>query len=256
MSISVRNVSKVYQAATASIAAVSDVTLDAKPGEFISILGPSGCGKSTLLMMLAGLEPVSSGSIIIDDHLVDSPRQEFGLVFQDPTLLPWLTAEQNVLFPIRMMRRDVSAYRQRARDLLARVGLSHALDRRPREMSGGMRQRVALCRSLIHDPSRIFMDEPFSALDALTRDEMAQILLKLWDADGVGVARIGLFVTHSIREAVLLSDRILVMGRSPSRIKADITVPFARPRNPEVQESVEFNALVAEVRQLIDHTIQ
>jgi NitT/TauT family transport system ATP-binding protein len=255
MTISVRSVSKTFDSPKGDVLAVANVNLNIAPGEFVSILGPSGCGKSTLLMMMAGLEPTSSGGIDVDSMPVLEPRRDFGLIFQDPTLLPWLTAEQNVLFPIRMMRLDVGAYRTRARELLKRVGLEDAIDRRPAEMSGGMRQRVALCRSLIHDPAKIFMDEPFSALDALTREEMAHVLLGLWDRDQGNRTRIGVFVTHSIREAVLLSDRVIVMGKRPSNVRADIAIDFARPRSTEIQESSQFNALVAELRQHIEPSI-
>jgi NitT/TauT family transport system ATP-binding protein len=255
MTISARSVSKTFNSATGNVFVVADVNLNIAPGEFVSILGPSGCGKSTLLMMMAGLEPTSSGVIDVDDVPVLEPRRDFGLVFQDPTLLPWLTAEQNVLFPIRMMRLDVDVYRDRARELLKRVGLGDAIDRRPAEMSGGMRQRVALCRSLIHEPAKIFMDEPFSALDALTREEMAHVLLALWDRDQSSKTRIGVFVTHSIREAVLLSDRVIVMGKRPSKVRADIGIDFPRPRSAAIQESTQFNALVAELRQHIEPNI-
>jgi NitT/TauT family transport system ATP-binding protein len=255
MTISIRNVSKTFNSAKGDVLAVADVSLHIAPGEFVSILGPSGCGKSTLLMMMAGLEPMSSGVIDVDDTPVLNPRRDFGLIFQDPTLLPWLTAEQNVLFPVKMMRLDVDAYRERARELLKRVGLGDAMDRRPVEMSGGMRQRVALCRSLIHDPAKIFMDEPFSALDALTRDEMAHVLLALWDRDAGNKTRIGIFVTHSIREAVLLSDRVVVMAKRPSRVCADVAIDFERPRPPGIQDSAQFNAMVAELRQYIEPSI-
>ena len=255
MTISVRSVSKTFNSAKGNVLAVTDVNLNIAPGEFVSILGPSGCGKSTLLLMMAGLEPTSSGVINVDSVPVLEPRRDFGLIFQDPTLLPWLTAEQNVLFPIRMMRLDVNAYRDRARELLKRVGLADAIDRRPAEMSGGMRQRVALCRSLIHDPAKIFMDEPFSALDALTREEMAHVLLALWDGEQGSKTRLGVFVTHSIREAVLLSDRVIVMGKRPSKVRIDLAIDFPRPRSAAIQETSQFNALVAELRRHIEPSI-
>jgi len=253
MSITLRDVTKIYEGSSGLVEAVTTVSLNIRDGEFVSILGPSGCGKSTLLMMMAGLELSSSGAIVVDDVEITGPRRSFGLVFQDPTLLPWLTAEDNVLFPIKMMQLNMHDYRERARDLLASVGLSHFVKSRPRELSGGMRQRVALCRSLIHRPTTLFMDEPFSALDAITRDDMGQVLLDLWEDGRETLVKTGVFVTHSIREAVLLSDRVVVMGRRPSVVKADVKVPFARPRSLRTQETAEFNEIVAELRQYIDH---
>jgi len=179
---------------------------------------------------------------------MSEPRADIGIVFQDPTLLPWKTTLQNVLFPIEMMRRDRAAYLGRAMDLLRLVHLDDAVHKRPRELSGGMRQRVSLCRALIGDPAILLMDEPFSALDAITRDDMNFVLLELWDRYRKTV----LFVTHSIREAVLLSDRVLVMGSRPSQIIFEITVPFTRPRDAAIGESAQFNELCALLRSQIE----
>ncbi len=250
--ISCEHVRKVYGRGAATFEAVSSATFSVDKGEFVSILGPSGCGKSTLLMMVAGLEAINSGRIMAGGTPIDGPRSEIGIVFQDPTLLPWKTSLQNVLFPIEMTRRDHSTYRNRAVELLQMVGLGDALHRRPRQLSGGMRQRVSLCRALVADPSILLMDEPFSALDAITRDDMNVVLLNLWERYRKTV----LFVTHSIREAILLSDRILVMGRSPSRIIADDKVSFARPRNINIEETTEFSVLRAKLRELINSVSQ
>lgn len=250
--ISLWNVNKTYLAAKGSVHAVHDVSLNIEAGHFVSILGPSGCGKSTLLMMMAGLEDTTSGVILVDNKELVEPRLEFGLVFQEATLLPWLSVLDNVLFPVRMMKKRRVDYEERARRLLDRVGLGNFVHHRPRELSGGMRQRVALCRALIHEPSKIFMDEPFSALDAISRDDMAQVLLDLWEQDNAA-ARTAVFVTHSIREAVLLSDRVVVMGKRPAAVKADIAIRFDRPRRLELQETREFNDLVRELRQHIEH---
>jgi NitT/TauT family transport system ATP-binding protein len=208
-------------------------------GEFVSLLGPSGCGKSTLLMMVAGLEPTTRGRIYAGDKLVDAPLGDVGIVFQDPTLLPWRSTLANVLFPIDVMRRPRPEDIERARGLLALVGLGHATQAKPRQLSGGMRQRAAICRSLVTDPKLLLMDEPFSALDAITRDEMSFVLLDLWERYRKTV----LFVTHSIREAVLLSDRVLVMGGKPAGIIEDVRVPFARPRDVELTRSPAFHEL-------------
>src|SRR5882757_2300388 len=245
--ISCERARKIYGRGAAAFEAVSSATFTVEKGEFVSLLGPSGCGKSTLLMMIAGLEGLSEGRILASGSPIEQPRTEIGIVFQDPTLLPWKTALQNVLFPIEMMHRDRSAYLGPAKELLGLVGLGEAINKRPSQLSGGMKQRVSLCRALIADPSILLMDEPFSALDAITRDDMNIVLLDLWERYRKTV----LFVTHSIREAILLSDRVLVMGRSPSKIIADIRVPFARPRNFALGETAEFNELCGALREQI-----
>jgi NitT/TauT family transport system ATP-binding protein len=246
--LDVWKVSKVYEGSGGPVEAVSNVSLSIKKGEFVSILGPSGCGKSTLMMMLAGLESITEGVILEQDREVTGPRADVGLIFQDATLLPWLSVLDNILFPVRILKRPRSDYEPRARELLQLVGLTDFAGHRPGQLSGGMRQRVAICRALILDPPLLMMDEPFSALDAITRDEMNVALLNIWQKH----PKTGVFITHSIREAVLLSDRILVMTRRPSTVVCDITVPFARPRSPDVVESQEFNALCAELRRHIE----
>lgn len=245
--ISCEHVRKIYGKGAKAFEAVSSATFSVEKGEFVSILGPSGCGKSTLLMMVAGLETINAGRIMAGGTPIAEPRSEIGIVFQDPTLLPWKTALENVLFPIEVTHRDRSAYLNRAVELLQMVGLGDAVHKRPSQLSGGMRQRVSLCRALVTDPQILLMDEPFSALDAITRDDMNVVLLEMWERYRKTV----LFVTHSIREAVLLSDRVLVMARSPSKIIADIKVPFARPRDITIEETAEFNELCATLRGLI-----
>jgi NitT/TauT family transport system ATP-binding protein len=247
LDISCERARKIYGKGASAFEAVNSATFSVQKGEFVSLLGPSGCGKSTLLMMIAGLEALSDGRILAGGTPIDEPRAEIGIVFQDPTLLPWKTTLQNVLFPIEMMHRDRTAYHDPAVELLRLVGLGDAINKRPRQLSGGMRQRVSLCRALIADPGLLLMDEPFSALDAITRDDMNIVLLDLWDRYRKTV----LFVTHSIREAVLLSDRVLVMGRAPSRIIADVTIPFARPRDFSMGEKPEFNELCGLLRDQI-----
>jgi len=246
--ISCERARKIYGKGAAAFEAVNSVSFSVEKGEFVSLLGPSGCGKSTLLMMIAGLESISAGAIVAAGEPMIEPRPDIGIVFQDPTLLPWKTALQNVLFPIEMLHRNRADYLDQAIKLLDLVGLGEAVNKRPGQLSGGMRQRVSLCRALIADPSILLMDEPFSALDAITRDDMNIVLLDLWERYRKTV----LFVTHSIREAVLLSDRILVMGRSPSRIVADVKVPFARPRHFAIGDSVEFNELCGLLRDQIN----
>ena len=246
--ISCQRVRKVFGKGATAFEAVTAATFSVEKGEFVCLLGPSGCGKSTLLMMIAGLEAVTDGAILAGGTPMTEPRADIGIVFQDPTLLPWKTALQNVLFPIEMMRRSRSSYLGRAMELLRLVHLDDAVHKRPRELSGGMRQRVSLCRALIADPGVLLMDEPFSALDAITRDDMNIVLLELWERYRKTV----LFVTHSIREAVLLADRVLVMGRSPSQIIAEIKVPFVRPRDFAIGETAQFNEICAGLRREIE----
>ena len=245
--ISCERVRKIYGQGASSFEAVNAATFSVEKGEFVSLLGPSGCGKSTLLMMIAGLESVTDGRVLVGGTPIAAPRSEIGIVFQDPTLLPWKTALQNILFPIEMMHRNRAEHLDRATELLHLVGLGDAANKRPRQLSGGMKQRVSICRALIADPAILLMDEPFSALDAIARDDMNIVLLELWERYRKTV----LFVTHSIREAALLSDRILIMGGKPSRILADVKVPFARPRGFAIGETAEFNELCTALRDQI-----
>jgi len=247
--VEVAEVSKIYRNGTAeAIEAVSSVSFALPRGQFVAVLGPSGCGKSTLLMMLGGLEPVTSGQITIGHEPMTGPRTSIGVMFQDPTLLPWKSALDNVLFPIRVLKRPLEAYRSDAQQLLARVGLDGFMHKKSHELSGGMRQRVAICRTLVYDPELLLMDEPFSALDAITRDEMNELLLDLWEQ----YTKTALFVTHSIREAVFLADRVLVMTRRPATIVEDLTIPFARPRPTAIGETREFNEICGHLRERIE----
>ncbi|MGH9549854.1 MAG: ABC transporter ATP-binding protein, partial [Terriglobales bacterium] len=207
-----------------------------------------GCGKTTLMMMIGGLESITEGEIHVDGQSVNAPRKENGLIFQDATLLPWKTALENVLFPIEMMRLPRGKYLVRARHLLALVGLTEFEDKKPFQLSGGMKQRVGICRALIHDPQLLLMDEPFSALDAITRDEMNAVLMEIWDQ----YHKTGVFITHSIREAVFLSDRVLVMSKRPSKVVADVPIPFERPRKLSIMESPEFNRICGALREKIE----
>jgi len=245
--LSFHGIAKTYNPGRHAVEAIRRFDLDVMPGEFVSVLGPSGCGKSTLLAMVAGLDAPSAGEIRLGGVPVRGPRFANGIVFQDATLLPWRSVLENTLLPIRIKKLDRRAYEPRARALLTTVGLGECVDRRPRQLSGGMRQRVAICRALIHDPDLLLMDEPFSALDAITRDEMAELMLTLWES----VHKTALFITHSIREAVLLSDRVVVMSARPATAILDVTVPFPRPRSFALTETVEFNALCARLRHAI-----
>ena len=247
--VELAEVSKIYRNGTAdAVEAVSFASFSVPRGQFVALLGPSGCGKSTLLMMVGGLEPVTSGRIAIGGEPMIGPRDSIGIMFQDATLLPWKSALDNVLFPIRVLKRPQEAYRDTARQLLKRVGLDGFMHKKPHELSGGMRQRVAICRALVYDPELLLMDEPFSALDAITRDEMNELLLDLWEQ----YTKTALFVTHSIREAVFLADRVLVMTRRPAMIVEDLAIPFARPRSLSIGESREFNEICGHLRARIE----
>jgi NitT/TauT family transport system ATP-binding protein len=246
--VSVNAVQKTYFTRQSSVQAVASATVDVARGEFVSLLGPSGCGKSTLLMMIAGLEQPTSGSISLADAPVAKPRRDIGIIFQDPTLLPWKSTLENVLFPIRILKLPLAQYRDRAHELLKMVGLTGFEHKKPAELSGGMRQRVAICRALIHDPEILLMDEPFSALDAITRDQMNVALSEILQTYRKTV----IFVTHSIREAAFLSDRVVVMGGRPSTIILDLKMPFGRPRRFEIEETQEFTQICRQLRLTIE----
>ena len=241
-------VQKIFNPGPKQTIALEHIDCRVQEGEFVSLLGPSGCGKSTLLMMIAGLECPTRGGVFVGGQPMTKPREDIGMMFQDPTLLPWKTSLENVLFPIKILRRDRKKYEAVAEDLLSRVGLEQFLHKKPAQLSGGMKQRVAICRALVYDPNVMLMDEPFSALDAITRDEMNQVLMNLWQ----DFKKTGLFVTHSIREAVYLSDRVLVMSARPGKIIEDLEIPFERPRDFSIVETPEFNKICGYLRSKID----
>jgi len=232
--IEVRQVRKVYPSRSRhgqSILAIENITFDVMKGEFVSIVGPSGCGKSTLLRMLAGLLEVTEGEIRVNGKSVCGPYGDIGIVFQTPTLLKWRSVKDNVLLPIEVLRRSRHEFVGRAEELLRMVGLWDFRNEYPFVLSGGMQQRVALCRALIHDPSLLVMDEPFAALDALTREEMNMELLKLWTERRKTI----IFITHSISEAILLSDRVIVLSSRPATIDSIFSIDLPRPRTTDMQ---------------------
>ncbi|MCB0162129.1 MAG: ABC transporter ATP-binding protein, partial [Caldilineaceae bacterium] len=205
-------------------------------GEFISLVGPSGCGKSTMLRVVAGLRPATSGTILVDGVPVTRPIPKVGMVFQAAVLLKWRTILDNVLLPAELAGLNPRRYREQARELLALVGLGDFTGKRPGELSGGMQQRVSLCRALLLDPPLLLMDEPFGALDAMTRDDMNLELLRVWgEATGSEGRKTILFVTHSIPEAVFLSDRVVVMSPRPGRIADIVDIDLPRPRSVETR---------------------
>jgi NitT/TauT family transport system ATP-binding protein len=242
----VQGLSKVYATHDGSVRALEQVSVEARRGEFLSVLGPSGCGKSTLLMIAAGLLRPSSGAVSIAGALVTEPRTDIGIVFQSPVLLEWRTALGNVMLQAEAKRLERTAARRRARELLDAVGLGGFEDKYPHELSGGMRQRVSLCRALIHNPNQLLMDEPFGALDALTRDQLVLDLQQIWNERRMTV----LFVTHSVPEAVFLSDRVMVMTPRPGRVDRMIDIELPRPRTLAMRETPEFARYVREVLDL------
>ena len=241
-----QGVSKVYATHDGSVRALEQVSVGARRGEFLSVLGPSGCGKSTLLMIAAGLLRPSSGAVSIDGAPVTRPRTDIGIVFQSPVLLEWRTALGNVMLQAEAKKLERTAAKRRARDLLGAVGLGGFEDKYPHELSGGMRQRVSLCRALIHDPSQLLMDEPFGALDALTRDQLVLDLQQICNQRRMTV----LFVTHSVPEAVFLSDRIMVMTPRPGRLDRMIDIELPRPRTLAMRETPKFAGYIREILDL------
>ena len=229
------------------VPALDDITLEVGENEFVTLVGPSGCGKSTLLKLVSGLVPLTSGTIHIRGQAVREPFPDVGFVFQQPVLLPWRSVLDNVLFSVEMLGLDPREYRKPAFDLLELTGLAGFEQRYPRELSGGMQQRVAICRALLPDPSLLLMDEPFGALDAMTREEMSLELLRIWEERRKTI----LFVTHSIPEAILLADRVVVMTPRPGRIARVLTVDLPRPRTMDLEFDARFKAASDEVRGLI-----
>src|SRR6185369_17363279 len=223
------------------------ITLDIAENEFVTLVGPSGCGKSTLLKLVAGLTLVSGGTVRVRDTVVREPFPDVGIVFQHPVLLPWRTVLDNVLFAAEMLGLARDDHRRRALELLELSGLAGFETRLPRELSGGMQQRVAICRALLPDPSLLLMDEPFGALDAMTREEMSLELLRIWEERRKTI----LFVTHSIPEAILLADRVVVMSPRPGRVARVLRVDLPRPRTMELEFDPRFKAHSDEIRSLI-----
>ena len=242
--IRVTNLDKVYPSRAGPVHALSEISFEIKDGEFIVVVGPSGCGKSTLLKILTGLLRATSGQVLLRDTPIDRPRKDIGVVFQAPVLLPWRTVLQNVMLPVEVQRLDRATHRKRAEDLLSTIGLDGFAERYPFELSGGMQQRVAIARALVHDPAILLMDEPFGALDAMTREYMNLELQRIWRESGKTV----IFITHSISEAVFLADRVVVMTPRPGKIAEIVSVELARPRQLEVMSTEPFGEYVTRIR--------
>jgi NitT/TauT family transport system ATP-binding protein len=247
--IDITGVSMSYPTASGlPVQALSPLDLSIEDGTFVSLVGPSGCGKSTLLKILAGLLRQSGGDVQLGGRALGGPSPDVGVVFQQPVLLPWLTILNNVLLPIKVQRRETDRYRERAHELLHMVGLEGFESRYPSELSGGMQQRVGIVRALVSDPRILLMDEPFGALDALTREQMNDDLQRIWADQKKTV----FFITHSIPEAVYLSDRVLVMSERPGRIIADFQVGLPRPRTLDDVADPKFVQLASDIRGLLN----
>jgi NitT/TauT family transport system ATP-binding protein len=242
--ITVRDVAKTYRTADGEVESLKPLTFDIADGEFLAIVGPSGCGKSTLLKMLAGLLPASQGRITLNGKDVRGPPDDVGIVFQSPVLLAWRTVLANVMLQVEMRHLSREQYLPKAKALLHMAGLGDFERKLPWQLSGGMQQRAAICRALVHDPSVLLMDEPFGALDAMTRERMNLELQRIWYETRKTV----LFITHSIPEAVFLADRVLVMTERPGSIAAIYDVPLPRPRSLGVMGDPAFAALTQTIR--------
>jgi NitT/TauT family transport system ATP-binding protein len=253
--IALDGVGMIYEALSGPVEALRDITFGVGRGEFVALVGPSGCGKSTLLRIVAGLRPPTGGDVTVDGRPVTRPIAQVGMVFQAPVLLKWRSVLDNVLLPAELAGLEAKRYRNRARELLQLVGLGDFEAKLPRELSGGMQQRASLCRALLLDPPLLLMDEPFGALDAMTRDEMNLELLRVWGESARGTVgrdrKTILFVTHSIPEAVFLADRVVVMSPRPGRVARVYPVPLPRPRTVEARASADFGRLALEIYDLL-----
>lgn len=233
-------VSKTFEATEGAVRAIGDVTGHIEQGRFVSVIGPSGCGKTTLLFMVAGLEPVTGGTIHIDGAAVQGPRRDLAVVFQEDSTLPWRTVLDNVAFGLEVQGVPAKERRERARELIRLVGLEGFEHHRPSHLSGGMKQRVAIARALLLDPRVLLMDEPFGALDQQTRVFIGQELVRIWEETRKTV----MFITHDIQESVYLSDEVWVLSARPSRVRSKVAINLDRPRHPEMRQSTQFHKYV------------
>jgi len=238
---------KTYETRDGAVQALKGIDFGVRKGEFVSIVGPSGCGKSTLLKIILGVVPYSGGAVRLDGKPVSGPQLGAGMVFQTAALPPWRRIIDNVLLPIEILNKPRGQYVAKAQQLLTMVGLAGFEKKLPHELSGGMQQRVSICRALIHDPELLLMDEPFGALDALTREIMQAELLRIWAETHKTV----LFVTHSIDEAVLLSDRVIVLSARPAKVAEDLAIDLPRPRGPAARSLPQFQEYAHHLRSLL-----
>jgi NitT/TauT family transport system ATP-binding protein len=243
----VQNLDKIFQTGKQTITALKQISFQTHRREFLCIIGPSGCGKSTLIRILAGLETHSGGQVLLDGRPVDGPGRERGMVFQGYTLFPWLTVKKNVMFGLRMNGVGRAEAAKQADEWLGLIGLQKFADAYPHQLSGGMKQRVAIIRALVNHPRILLMDEPFSALDAQTRARMQSYLLEIWKKVDITIV----FITHDLDEAIFLADRILVLSAHPGQVQELIEVPLERPRRPEQYETEAFRAMKSHLESLI-----
>lgn len=246
------NIEVTYKSARGNITALEGFSTSTWAGEFVSILGPSGCGKSTLLRIVSGLMPPTKGQMSLAGDLITGPRRDVGIVFQQPTLLPWKNVLENVMLPVRTLGLNIEEGRKKSLELLRLVGLEKFVNHYPTELSGGMQQRVSIARSLVHDPSVLLMDEPFAALDAMTREHMSKELQRIWMATNKTIV----FITHSIPEAVFLSDRVLVLSARPGTLVQEFEIDLPRPRTTETMASKEFANYTGELRALFERLVK
>jgi NitT/TauT family transport system ATP-binding protein len=249
--IELRNVEKTYQLRAGDrLCALKDVSFDVAPSKFVSVVGASGCGKSTLLRIVGGLSQATTGDVLLDGNPVTGPRRDIGFVFQAPELLPWRNVVGNSLIGAEILGLNMAEAKRRALELISLVGLSGFEDARPNELSGGMQQRNALVRALLHNPKLLLMDEPFGALDALTRETMGFELLRIWSALHCSV----IFVTHSVSEALFLSDTVIVMSSRPGRVHSIFNVDVPRPRDLSMLSEPDVVEKAMKIRELLGAT--
>jgi NitT/TauT family transport system ATP-binding protein len=242
-----RDLSMIYPTRDGGLRALSAVDLEVKPQEFVCVVGPSGCGKTTLLRLLSGLLVPTSGQVLFQGEPLSGPLRRIGFVFQEAGLMPWRTVLQNIALPLELQGVEDEQIQARGRELVELVGLTGFEDCHPHDLSGGMAQRVTIARALVHSPNLLLLDEPFGALDALTRERMASELMRIWSAQTVTVV----MVTHSIPEALLLADRVVVLSERPGTVRLDLPVPLPRPRALEATHTRQFGELAQQVRQAI-----
>jgi NitT/TauT family transport system ATP-binding protein len=243
--VSLQGVSRTFVTRSGTdVVALRDVTLDIRRDQFVTVVGPSGCGKTTLMKLVGGITPPTHGTVKLAGEVLLRPSRKVGMVFQRPVLLPWRTVLENVLFPLEMLGWSTDDRKDEAHRLIDLVGLTGFENALPSELSGGMQQRVSICRALIYEPELLLMDEPFGALDAMTREDLSFELLRIWDEKRKTVV----FVTHSIAEAVLLADRVIVMTARPGKVVMDVPITLPRPRTPETEFSPAFQDFAKTIR--------